>query len=172
MAEHVWEGGYLIISEGSYYARDIALADREGRIVPIDYDPNYPVYTSWDIGVHDYTSVWVFQEYDDKVYALDFYEASGDGAEQIVEAFLPELNPDLDAAAAQLIVLGRKKPFEYGRHFLPHDVKNREWGSGARSRIEILMSLGVKPIKRGVAQNPADRIAATRRLLPHVVFNR
>ena len=172
MAEHVWNGGYQVISEGAYYARDIALAEKEGRIAPVDYDPQFPVYSSWDIGVDDYTSVWLWQEYDQRVYVLDFYEVSGDGAQQVVEAFLPELNPDIDAAAAQLIVLGRKKPFEYGRHFLPHDVKNREWGSGARSRIEILMALGVKPIKRGVSQDPADRIAATRRLLPHVVFNR
>lgn len=55
-------------------------------------------------------------------------------------------------------------------HFFPHDVANREWGAGGRSRYEILSALGVKPIHRGVANGPAERVASSRRLLPLVDF--
>lgn len=171
MAEHVWNGGYELITEGAYYAKLIADAEREGRIGEFPYNPKLPVLTSWDLGVDDYTAIWFWQEDGETATVLDYYEVSGDGAEEIVKTALPELNPDLDEAAAAMVDLGRRQPYTYAKHFLPHDVGNREWGSGGRSRVEILMGLGVKPLNRGVAQGPVERIAASRRLLPATRFN-
>ena len=171
MAEHVWGGGYEIISEGSYYAKLIHQADKEGRIGNFPYDPHMRVDTAWDIGVDDYTSIWFIQNDGHTATVVDFYEISNEGAQQIVELALPELNPDITAAAANMIELGREEPFSYGRHYLPHDVKNREWGAGARQRSVTLMGLGVKPLHVGVATNPAERIESTRRILPQVRFN-
>jgi hypothetical protein len=47
----------------------------------------------------------------------------------------------------------------------------REWGAGARSRVETIKSLGMRDIRKGSAMNPEDRIAAVRALLPLVRFN-
>lgn len=172
MADHVWGGNYEIVSEGAYYARLIAEAEKTGRIGHFPPDPDKPVKTSWDLGVDDCTAIWFMQDDGRTVTVVDYYEVSGDGAPEIVAAAMPELNPDRAAAAAQMIELGRSHPFKYGTQFLPHDVKNREWGNGGRSRIEILSGLGVKNINIGVAANPVERIAATRKLLPIVRFNR
>lgn len=171
MAEHVWGGGYEIVSEGSYYARLIAQAEKEGRIGAFPYDPKLPLRTAWDIGIDDYTAVWFVQDDGKQATVVDYYEASGEHAGEVVPTCMPELNPDIAAGRAQLSVLGREMPFKYQRHHLPHDVKVREWGSGHRSRRETLMSLGVKPIVEGVATNPADRVQAVRKLLPIVRFN-
>lgn len=171
MAEHVWGGGYEIITEGSYYARLISDAERDGRIGDYPYNPARPVLTSWDIGIDDYTAIWFWQEDGTTATVLDYYEVSGDGADEIVRTALPELNPNIDEAAEYMVALGRRIPFRYGKHYLPHDVGNREWGSGGRSRVETLMSLGVKPISRGVAQGPAERVQASRQLLPVTRFN-
>lgn len=171
MAEHVWGGGYEIVSEGSYYARLIAQAEKEGRIGAFPYDPKLPLRTAWDIGIDDYTAVWFVQDDGKQATVVDYYEASGEHAGEVVPTCMPELNPDVAAGRAQLSVLGREMPFRYQRHHLPHDVKVREWGSGHRSRRETLMSLGVKPIVEGVATNPADRVQAVRKLLPIVRFN-
>jgi phage terminase large subunit len=171
MAEHVWGGGYQVISEGSYYARLLADADKEGRVGDFPYDPRLAVKTSWDIGVDDYTAVWTVQEDGRHVTVLDYYEVSGEGAEQIVRAALPELIPDPIERAVALAEVGRFEPYRYSMHFLPHDVRNREWGGGAKSRTETLNALGVKPINIGVAQGPAERINAVRRILPIVRFN-
>lgn len=171
MAEHVWGGGYEIVSEGAYYARLIAAAEKDGRIGLFPHDPSKPVKTGWDIGVDDYSAVWFLQDDGIEVTAIDYYEVSGDGAEEIVKACMPELNPDVMEAAARMIELEREDPFKYAMHFLPHDVKVREWGAGAKTRTLTLMGLGVKPIHPGVAQGPAERINATRRLLPVMRFN-
>lgn len=165
-ALHVWDGGYEIITEGSYYARLIAAAENAGRIGDFPYDPALPVLTAWDIGVDDYTAIWFLQENGKQVRAIDYYEASGEGAQEIVKQALPELVPPDQRDKY------REAPFTYSRHFLPHDVRVREWGAGAKTRLQTLLELGVKPINTGVAVDPGDRINAARRLLPFTYFNK
>lgn len=177
MAEHVWGGGYELITEGAYYARHIATAEKEGRVGYFPYDPSLPVYTSWDLGVDDYTAIWFFQVVQTvngpRVRIIDYYEASGIGADDILNEALPEYTKDLQDRVASMIELGRDKPFNYQRHFLPHDVGNREWGNGAKTRIQTLNALGVPLdlIHRGIAQDPQERINASRRLLPICEFH-
>ena len=170
MADHVWGGNYEIVSEGAYYARLLIEADREGRTNCGVYDPSKKVMTSWDIGVDDYTAIWFWQQHEKKATVIDYYETSGDGVEDIVRAALPELIPDLSAAANGCSELGRDEPYDYGMHYLPHDVALREWGAGGRSRYEILSSFGVKPIHKGAANGPVERVAASRNLLPLIDF--
>lgn len=172
MAEHVWGGGYEIVTEGAYYARLIAAAENEGRVGDYPYDPSMPVHTAWDIGVDDYTAIWFVQEDGLTVTVIDYFEFSGVGPDDIVPFCMPELHPDPMAAIAGRSEIDRERPYKYGTHFLPHDVKVREWGAGGKQRSLTLMSLGVKPINVGVATDPADRVNATRRLLPVVRFNR
>ena len=172
MADHVWGGGYEVITEGAYYARLIAAAENEGRIGDFPYDPSLPVKTAWDIGVDDYTAIWFIQDDGYKPTVIDYFEFSGAGAEQIVPFALPELCPNPMDAIAGRSEIDREMAWSYDEHFLPHDVKNREWGAGGRQRSLTLMEYGVKPIHVGVATNPADRINAVRRILPLCRFNR
>jgi len=144
-AAHVWGGEYNVITEGSYYARQ--LAEAGDRIGEFPYDPALLVSTGWDIGVDDYTAIWFFQRNGRNVRAIDYYETSGDGAELIVENAL------------------KSKPYRYAEHFMPHDVKVREWGAGARSRYQTLLGLGMTGIRIGVPQKPEERINASRQLL-------
>ena len=172
MAEHVWGGGYEIVSEATYYARAIALAENEGRIGDFPYDPRRPVKTAWDIGIDDHTAIWFIQDDGLMATAIDYYETTGEGAEQIVKEALPEFNPDPGEGHHYRVAAGRLSPFHYGEHFLPHDVKNREWGAGGRTRALTLMGLGVKPLHVGAAVGPAERVNAARALLPKMRFNR
>jgi phage terminase large subunit len=179
MADHVWGGNYEIVSEGAYYARLLVQAEKEGRVGHFPYDPSKPVKTSWDIGVDDYTAVWFWQDDGVNATAIDYYEVSGDGADDVLAVSLPEVfcPPPHDERFASwskdvaLRELGREVPFRYALHYLPHDVRIREWGAGARSRVETLVALGLKNIAKGVPAKPADRIQAVRRILPIVRFN-
>lgn len=174
MANHVWDGGYEIITEGAYYARLVAAAESSGRIGHYPYDPSLPVHTAWDIGVDDYTAIWFMQENGTEARAIDYYEASGIGAPQIVAEALPELIPDRAKRSEALALIGREEPYRYGDHFLPHDAKNREWGAGGKHRVETLAELGMPlgAMQIGVKCDPADRINAGRLLLPHMRFHK
>jgi len=172
MARHVWGGDYEIVTEGAYYARAISRAEAEGRIGEFAYDPRYPVRTSWDIGVDDYTSIW-FWQFDGLWHTvIDYFEVSGLGIQDIIPEALPELLPDVQSRIEQRELIGRDKSFNYAVHFFPHDIRVREWGNGARTRVESAMDVGVKPIHKGAALGPEERIAASRTLLPKVRFNR
>ena len=109
---------------------------------------------SWDIGVADYTAIWFLQENGNQVRAIDYYETSGDGAETIYYEAIKD------------------KPYKYAAHFLPHDVMVREWGAGAKTRYQTLIDLGMKNIRVGVAQGPAERINASRAIIPITSFNK
>jgi phage terminase large subunit len=177
MAEHVWGGGYELITEGAYYAKHIAAAEKSGRVGYFPYDPSLPVYTSWDLGVDDYTAIWFFQIHytpaGPRIRIIDYYEASGLGADDILAEALPEYTKDMQDRIAALVELGRESPYKYGRHFFPHDIGNREWGAGAKTRIQTVNALGVplELIHRGVAQDPQERINASRRILPMCEFH-
>lgn len=171
MAAHVWGGGYLIISEASYYGRALAVAENEGRIGDFPHLPALPVKTAWDIGMDDYTSIWFIQEDELGPRVVDYYEVGNFYAQDIVKDAMPELDPDELEGFRKRIEIGREQPFVYGEHFLPHDVKQREWGAG-RTRPLTLMSLGVKPVHVGAQQGPAERINAVRQILPVTRFNR
>lgn len=177
MAEHVWGGGYERISAGAYFAKHIVALERDGRVGYFPHIPTLPVYTSWDLGVDDYTSIWFFQiRYIDempRVRIIDFYESSDIGADAIIPSAMPEYTGDLQCRIEAMLELDREKAFQYQQHFFPHDIGNREWGAGAKSRIQIVNSLGIplRQIRRGVAQNPEERISAVRALLPMCEFH-
>jgi phage terminase large subunit len=169
-AINIWDGGYELVSEGSYYALLISAAENEGRIGDYPYDPALPVLTAWDIGVDDYTAIWFLQENGNKVRAIDYFETSGQGVPEIIMQALPELVPSADRQRS--LEVARSSPFAiYGRHYLPHDVKVREWGAG-RSRLQTLRDHGVVNVNIGIQANPSERINAGRNLMPHMYFNK
>lgn len=178
MAEHVWGGGYERVTAGAYYANLIANLERTGRIGGYPYDPSLgPVYTSWDLGVDDYTAIWFFQIYEvdgiPRVRVIDYFEFTGFGAQDIVRSAMPEYTPDLQDRVVAMAEIGRDEKYVYQRHFFPHDLGQREWGNAGLERITVINKLGVPmhQLHRGVATNPANRIEATRNVLPMCEFN-
>lgn len=75
--DHIWEGGYISIAEGAYYAQALTNARADGRITQLARDPILQVRAYWDIGVRDATSIWIAQFEGEKIKCLDYYEAVG-----------------------------------------------------------------------------------------------
>lgn len=75
--QHVWEGDFIQIAEGAYYAKPLALARAQGRICLLTVDPLMAIWAFWDIGTRDSTAIWIVQFIGDRVKLLDYYEASG-----------------------------------------------------------------------------------------------
>jgi phage terminase large subunit len=151
MAEHVWGGAYQVISEGAYYARLLLQADKDGRIASLPHNPALPVYTAWDLGVGDDTSIWFAQRSAGWIHVIDHYATNGQ-------------------AAAHYVDVLKKKPYVYAKHILPHDADNREWSHG-QSRIDTLRSLGL-PNLSVLSRIPIDDgINAARLLLPVCRFD-
>jgi phage terminase large subunit len=109
--------------EGSYYSKYIDTAYRENRIGTVPWENGFKVHTAWDIGVRDSTAILFFQTIGQTIRIIDCYEKSKEGLEHYANIL-------------------QNKPYLYGSHIAPHDIKVKEWGSGI-TRFEKARQLGI-----------------------------
>jgi hypothetical protein len=137
---------------GAYFGREIAEAERAGRITDVPYDPKLPVHTAWDLGKGANMAIWFFQIAYNEVRIIDHEEGShNDGITQLVDVL-------------------NGKGYRYGNDYVPHDAKVAEISTG-RTRIETMVKLRRCPAL--VADHKVDDgIAAARLSLAHCWFDR
>jgi phage terminase large subunit len=77
--EHTWEGGYVKVTEGAYFASQLTTARVENRIGKVAADPLMLKQAFWDIGgtgrTSDATAIWVAQFIGREIRVVDYYEA-------------------------------------------------------------------------------------------------
>lgn len=117
---------------GSYWGRDMVLAEQEGRITQVAADPNEKVHTAWDLGVGDSTALWFFQMAGEEIHVIDYEEGS---------------NLSIQGWKA----IKDQRGYNYGFDYVPHDAKQRSFTAGrqdgtAKQRIEVMLECGLKPI--------------------------
>jgi len=110
--------------EGSFYAKYIDRIRINGQIGQVPWEPSFRVNSSWDIGVRDSTSIILYQCVGQVIRIVDCYENNKQGLEHYVEWL-------------------SSKPYLYGKHFAPFDIKVKEWGSGI-TRWEKARQLGIE----------------------------
>jgi phage terminase large subunit len=150
--DHIWEGGYVSIVDGAYYAADLAAAAKE-RIGRVAKDPLMPIKAFWDIGVKDATAIWIGQFVGREIRVLDYYEA---------------VNQPLGVHLEWL----RAKGWGNAKCYLPHDGAQQDQVYAVRFEDHI-KSAGfdtevVKNQGKGAAM---QRVEAARRLFPNIWFN-
>jgi phage terminase large subunit len=136
---------------GSYYGSQIANARKEGRILPIAWDESLPVMTVWDIGFSDDTVILFVQIVAGEVRIINTYDASG---------------RDLEHYASILA----EKPYEYSKHWLPHDAQAKTLAAAGRSVYEQLTKdHGLKNVSILKNTNTEQQgIIAARQLFPRL----
>lgn len=150
---HVWEGDYVSVADGAYFARDLALAREQGRIGQVIADPLMQYRAYWDIGVRDATSIWVAQFTGQTIKVLDYYEAVG----QPLAAHLDWLRANGYGSA--LCVL----PHDGARHDAITAVRFEDHIRSAGFTVETVENQG-----KGAA---IKRVEAARRLFPRIFFD-
>ena len=136
---------------GSYYLQQIMQAKRDHRIINLPIHTDLPVNTYWDLGMDDSMSIIFTQDVGREIHCIDYIEESGEG--------LPFYAKKLS-----------DKPYIYGKHYAPHDIKVREIGSG-RSRLKTAEKLGIKFEIVKKIQYKEDGIEACRNIFPHCYFD-
>ena len=106
------------VIDGSYYGQLIQEARAEGRITAVPYDPSEPVYTAWDIGRSDSTSIWFFQMYGMEFRFIDYFESRGKKL----------------AYYAKMLDM---KNYHYGGHILPHDAGHIMLATGLSVAMQL-----------------------------------
>lgn len=109
---------------GAYYAEHVARAYRDGRIGKVPHNEAYAVDTWWDLGINDRMAVWFTQSVGARLRVIDYMEGSGQGLPHYIAAL-------------------KEKPYVYGRHTAPHDIRHRELTNG-KQRLDTAAELGIQ----------------------------
>lgn len=156
--EHVWEGDFVTVVEGAYYAKSLSESRLKGRIDKVSPDPLMTVRAFWDIGgtgaKADACAIWIAQFVGTNIRVLDYYEAVGQPLATHVQWL-------------------RDNGWGKAYCFLPHDgatndkVYDVSYESALRQakfEVRVIPNQG-----KGAAKM---RIEAARRLFPSIWFNK
>ena len=122
--EQEFECSFQAAITGSYYGTIIEDLVKEKRMVSNLFDEDIDVETWWDLGMNDQTAIWFVQRHKKEIRLIDYYENTGHGLDHYADVL-------------------KNKGFEYSTHIFPHDVKVRELGNYAKTRLEALLDLGI-----------------------------
>lgn len=155
--DHIWEGGYISLAEGAYFARCLTEAKSQGRIGTVAGDPLMTTRAYWDIGgtgaKADACAIWIVQFVGQQVRVLDYYEAVGQ-------------------PLATHVGWLRSRGYDKALCVLPHDgaTNDKVYSVSYESALrEAGFDVRVVPNMGAGAANA--RIEAVRRVFPQVWFN-
>lgn len=132
---------------GAYYDEPMTIAP----VHEFNWDRNALVHVAWDLGISD-TMILVFvQKIGQEIHFIDCIASAGHGLEWYVKQL-------------------KEKPYVYGYHYLPHDVKARELNNG-KSRLRTLYELGLDNLIVNPKASVEDGINATRIMLHKAHFH-
>ncbi len=155
--EHIWEGDFVSVVEGAYYAQGLAEAKAQGRIAFFAKDPLMTVRAIWDIGgtgaKADACAIWIAQFIGGEIRVLDYYEAKGQPLATHVQ-WLRE-----KGWGKALCIL----PHDGSTNDKVYDVSYESALQEAGFETEVIPNQG-----KGAAKM---RIEAARRLFPRIRFN-
>lgn len=154
--EHIWEGGYISVAAGAYYAKQLAACLAERRIGRVVADPLLPLRAYIDIGgtgaKSDAFSMGIAQFVGKEIRVLDHYTAQGQPLAEHVEwlrshKYTPQ------------IVL----PHDGGTNDKVFAVSYQSAFTQAGFETRVIPNVGM-----GAA---SKRVEAVRRVFPNIWFN-
>jgi phage terminase large subunit len=155
--EHIWNGDYVTIVSGAYYANCLTEAKAEGRLGRLSRDPLMTIRSFWDIGGTgaraDACSIWIAQFIGKEIRILDYYEAVGQPLATHVNWL-------------------RDNGYEKAQIVLPHDGVNHDkvYSVTYESALQDA-GFDVFIVQNQGAGAAKQRIEAARRLFPAMWFN-
>lgn len=155
--DHVWEGGYLVVVEGAYFAKQLTKAKLDGRIGRVGPDPLMSIKAFCDLGgtgaKADAFAIWVAQFIGKEIRVLNYYEAQG----QPLATHIQWLR-DNDFDKAEIVL-----PHDGETNDRVIDVSFESAFKKAGFRTRVIPNQG-----KGAAK---QRIEAARKLFPSIWFN-
>lgn len=156
---HIWEGDYMVVNEGAYWAKDLVLAKEQGRIGRVAADPLMTIRIFCDIGGTgaraDAFTMWAAQFIGKEIRVLNHYESVGQPAATHV-GWLREQGYTPDKAQIWL-------PHDGDTQDKVNDVSYASFLREAGYTVTVIPNQG-----KGAAKM---RVEAARRLFPSIWFN-
>lgn len=155
--ETIWEGDYIKVRKGAYFAPGLLAAKQSGRICKLAPDPLMAIRSYHDIGgagaKADAYSIWVCQFINREVRVLNHYSSQGQTLEYHVNWM-------------------REHGYGKAEVFLPHDGTNTNNFTGKRYEDHWRdAGFSVTTIPNQGPGAAMQRVRAVQRLFPSIWFN-
>ena len=138
---------------GAIWGTEMRRVSEDGRITKVENQIEVKTHTAWDLGHTDDTAIWWYQVIANEIHIVDFFALSGGTIEEFVSKI-------------------KEKPYNYGKHYLPHDARARTLASGGKSVIEQMAAhLGINNLAIVPSLSVQDGIQAVRMALPKCWFD-
>lgn len=149
-----WRQEYLCdwgqASSTTYYGAIMAALEKRNQITRAPYDPAFPAFTAWDLGMSDMMAITFFQNAHAVPTIIDYYETH-------------------NTAYAPIVKYVQGRPYNVMWNFLPHDGSVRD--SDAIQRIEKVRQEGL--VNSSLLEREAKDIGINRAVgnLSKTLFN-
>lgn len=168
---------------GAIYGKQMARLTKEGRINNrVKHDPNYPVFTAFDLGRRDATAIWFYQVGFNEIFLIDYFEDNFMDVQDIAEVLygrkinVGHINPETREVeqwefGEDIEEHKHRQAYDYYEfHNGPADAANKIQAAGGRSIVEQLREFGIKMMAHPETTH-AQRHAALRKTLDRCWFN-
>lgn len=149
--ENIWEGKCKPAVAGAIYYDEVDRAQQESRICNVPYDPLLKVHVVFDLGWNDSMSIALVQRQSSELRVIEYIEDS---------------HKTLDHYSALL----RDKRLNWGKMYLPHDGRNKDFKTGKSSQ-EIMTALGWD-VEITPNMSVEEGIKLTRMTFPRMYFDK
>jgi hypothetical protein len=141
-----------------YFAREIKFIDENNRVIP-DLMLRAPVYTAWDIGMSDATSI-IFFQMDEK------------GDPKIIN-YIEDNNKGLEWYVNEIFVFLSKFNLAHAMSFFPHDGERRDFTNTANKTIaDSARELGLSVTSISRPKSKLVAIQDMRQMMYRTSFNK
>jgi phage terminase large subunit len=148
----VWEGLCRQTVDGAIFAKEMTIAELDGRICNVPYDPIKPVHAVFDLGWADATAIWFVQFIAQEVRLIRYYENN----QETIAHYLAKI---------------QSYGYVIDTLWLPHDAGNKTLSSNGRSIEEIVRAAQYNT--RVIERTPiVDSINAARMMFGKCWFDR
>jgi len=148
----VWEGLCRQTVDGAIFAKELTMAELDGRICNVPYDPIKPCHVVFDLGWADSTAYWIVQFIAQEVRLIRYHEDN----QQTIAHYL-----------------GKIQSYGYviDTIWLPHDAGNKTLASHGKSIEEVVRAANFNT--RVIERTPiVDSINAARMMFNKCWFDR
>lgn len=152
--DNIWEGKCRPAVEGAIYHRQIQVAEAMKRICNVPYDPMLLVHIVPDLGWDDSLGIGLVQRHASEIRIIEYLEFS--------HTTLADMTLEL-----------KRRNYNWGRVWLPHDGFSEGLNSNGLSTYDILTNLGWDCALREeiVEMTVEDGIRHVRLLFPRMYFD-
>lgn len=152
---NIWEGQCRPAVEGAIYHRQVVDLEQSGRICNVPYDRMLLVHPVLDLGWDDSLALGLVQRHASEIRIIEYLEFS---------------HTTLDDTSLEL----KKRPYNWGKVWLPHDGFNASLNSKGLSTFDIMTALGWECATREeiTEMTIEDGIRHTRLMFPRMYLDR